>query len=134
MSFVLLLLAWPSPDELKALRDEAAVDIRSADTPTHRVIHVLDWHYVPEKRFRFDTPDGGYGAFRDDVESLQAQQRALIKAIGVIKAVHLEGLTAKSEEHYRKRIATLKKYKPVKGNELIDVAKIRCNSACRVQC
>jgi len=107
------------PDAIRAMPDVATVTVRAADTPTHRVIHILDWHYIPEKRFRIDTPDGDYDAFLDDVEALQAQQRAVIKAIGV-KTVFLEGLTAKSEDHYRKRIATLKKYKPVKSNEPVD--------------
>ena len=58
MPIILLLLAWPSPAELRALPDVAVVQVRSADTPTHRVNHVLDWHYIPEKRFLIDTPDG----------------------------------------------------------------------------
>src|SRR5688500_9539702 len=106
MSIVLLLLAWPTPNELKALPDVVAVQVRGAEEPTHRVIHILDWHYIPEKRFRIDTPDGDYDAFLKGVEALQTQQRAIIKAIGV-KEVFLEGLTAKSADHYHQRIDTL---------------------------
>jgi len=126
MIIVLLLLAWPTPEELKASPDVAAVQVRAAEAPTHRVIHILDWHYVPQKRFGLDTPDGDYDAFLDDVEALQQQQRALIKAMGV-KQVHLEGLTAKSSEHYRQRVETLKKYKPPKGDDVIAlfVARLR---------
>jgi hypothetical protein len=126
MPIILLLLAWPTPDELKALPDVAAVQVRSVDSPTHRVIHILDWHYIPEKRFRIDTPDGDYDAFLDDVEALQAQQRAFIKAVGV-KAVFKEGLTAANASHYRKRVETLRKFKPPKGDDAIDlfVARLR---------
>lgn len=114
--FALLLFAWPTPNELRALPDVAAVDVRAADSPTHRVIHILDWHYVPAKRFKIDTPDGDYDAFLADVESLQDQQRATIKAIDC-KSVFLEGLTATNLPHYSERIERLKKMPPAKGDD-----------------
>jgi hypothetical protein len=96
----------------------AAVTVRAADDQRQRVIHILDWHYLPENRFRLDTPDGDYYKFLDEVEALQAQQRALIRAMGV-KAVFLEGLTPANPAHYRERVATLKRYKPVPGDDPI---------------
>src|SRR5262245_9517028 len=130
MPIVLLLLAWPTPDQLNTLPDVAAVEIRAADEPTHRIIHLLDWHYVPVKRFKLDTPDGDYDAFLNDVEALQTQQRTVIMAIGV-KTVFLEGLTAESAGHYRKRIDTLRRFKPPEGDDAIDlfVARLRREDA-----
>lgn len=126
MPIVLLLLAWPTPDELKSLPDVAVVDVRAADEPKHRIIHLLDWHYVPERRFKLDSPDGDYDAFLNDVEALQAQQRTVIMAVG-IKTVFLEGLTTESAAHYRKRIDTLRRFKPPKGDDAINlfVARLR---------
>jgi hypothetical protein len=117
-------------DRLKSIPGVVSVTVRSAKQPTHRLIHILDWHYVPKKQFLLDTPEGDYEAFLNDVEALQEQQRALIKAIGV-KAVFLEGLTADTEAHYAKRIATLKKYKPPTGDDPIDlfVAQLRREDA-----
>ena len=68
---------------LRPMPSVVEVTVRTAKQPTHRIVHILDWHYVPKKQFLLDTPGGDYDAFLDDVEALQKQQRALIKAIGV---------------------------------------------------
>ena len=57
-------------DRLKSLPGVVEVTVRTAAKPTHQVIQILDWHYVPDKRFRLDTPEGDYEAFLDDVEAL----------------------------------------------------------------
>jgi hypothetical protein len=126
MIYLLLLSASVLPDELKSIPDVVEVTVRSVDKPTHRVIHILDWHYVSEKRFRLDSPEGDFDAFLDSVDSLQKQQRALLKAIGV-KSVFVEGLTAESKPAFLKRVGTLKKYKPTKRDGPLDdfVAQLR---------
>src|SRR5687768_9880798 len=108
MIALLLFCVTPTVEELRTMPGVAEVTVRPAEKSSHRIIQILDWHYLTEKRFRLDTPEGDYAAFLASVEALQKQQRAVLLKMGV-REVFLEGLTAKSQEHFSERIATLKK-------------------------
>ena len=56
-------------------------------------MHLLNWHLVPEDRFRLDDPTGDYYGFLDEVESVQQEQMAILCAMKT-HVVFYEGQTA----------------------------------------
>lgn len=87
-----------------------------------RITHILNWHYVSEEDFTADLRDqgvedieGSYETFLDEVQAVQQEQIALLKAMGV-KRVYLEGLTAENVARYRALIDAMKKYREPKGD------------------
>lgn len=115
---------FPTPDSLRELAPVASVAVAPAKRPVRRrVIHILNWHFVPKNQFaadlngQRDVPltedemDEAFEEFRDDVESVQTEQlqvlRVLIRKHG-LKQVHVEGLAVEAVPKFQKLLRTLK--------------------------
>jgi hypothetical protein len=113
-------LAVPAADLLRQLPGVADVEVLvRVAKPTHRIIHLRDWHYVPADLLRQDAgkplsneeADALHRAHVLEVELVQLEQegvlRCLVKHHG-LKRVLVEGLTAKGVPAYREVIAALR--------------------------
>ena len=91
MPFILMLPfligADSSSQELdEALRKQrvvASVEIQAATTQaTKRIIHILDWHYVDEKRFIADIKDvADEELSEDEIEEAVEQHRKTVRKV-----------------------------------------------------
>lgn len=106
----LLLAALPTPADLQAMPEVASVEVRAADDPSHRIIHILNWHYVSEKDFKAAGEKQDYESFLKDVEAIQTEQMSFLRRLKV-REVHYEGMTEKNRVDYLVRCQTFKKYK-----------------------
>jgi hypothetical protein len=90
-----------------------------AEKPTHRVVHLRDWPFVPKDLFRKDAgrplsdgeADTLYRAHALEVELVQREQEALLRCLVKhhgLKRVLAEGRTPKGVPAYREVIATLR--------------------------
>ncbi len=102
--------------------------------PTHRIIHIADWHFVPKDEYAADLRslstetvsdeeiDRRYAELLDEVELIQQQQiellRSLIQKHGV-KQIHVEGLAEKEEFIFDAKVSSLRKV----GLELVELKK-----------
>lgn len=102
-----------------------------------QIIHLLDWHFVSEADFAADLRDqssepisdeeieGLYDAFLDEVEAIQQEQMAILRALirdHGVNAIYKEGLTAENLPAFEKLVAAIKKFgrnKP-KGETLVE--------------
>jgi len=94
----------------------------SASNPATRIIHILDWHFVPRKAFAADLKDAqpdatdeaiaeAYREHLDRVEAVQKAQLAILTALiekQGLRAVYAEGLTRRDLEVYKacRRVST----------------------------
>jgi len=129
----------PSPDAaaLRTLPGFHSVAVHSASNgPTHRIIHLRNWHFVRKADFAADLRsiegqslsddeiDSRYDNFLTDVELVQAEQRQLLKHLIVhhgLRRVYIEGLTKEELPAFQKRIKTLRdfdKHKPKGGTPI----------------
>lgn len=105
---------------LRGLPGVAEVEVHRVNKPTHRIIHLRDWHYISKDLFAIDhyeealteeELDQQYHEFLKQVDSVQLEQmtllRTLIQTHG-LKRLFCEGLTSKDMPNYRERIGVLK--------------------------
>jgi hypothetical protein len=84
-----------------------------AGRPEARVVHLQDWHLIPEDLHRLDAGRHGpsYASHLADVEGVQAEQaellRALARAHGV-RRVFVEGLTPSGVKAWAARVDVLR--------------------------
>ena len=121
MTALLLVLfsGFPTVDELRKLAGVAEVTINAVESPTHRIVHILNWHWISADRFHLDNPDGDYSRFLDEVDAIQMEQMALIRAMK-IRTVRYEGLTVENQAAYLKKVETLRKLKRPDGDSPTD--------------
>jgi len=98
--------------------------------PTHRIVHILDWHYVSKTDFGADLRsqsaepisdeeiDRLHAEHLDEVERIQQQQmellRVLIQSHG-LKRIHKEGLAEKDVLIFEAKVAAFREF----GNKLL---------------
>ena len=103
-----------------------------SDKPTHRIIHIADWHFVPKADYAADLRSLStepisdeeiarhHAELLDEVELIQNQQiellRTLIQQHG-LKRIHVEGLAEKEEFIFDAKVSALRKI----GLELVEL-------------
>ncbi|MEK6258022.1 MAG: hypothetical protein AABP62_05320 [Planctomycetota bacterium] len=97
----------------------AEVTASAVESPSNRVVHLLNWHRIPEDRFKLDDPDGDYQSFLDELEAVQQEQMTLLRAMKD-RVVFYEGLTTENLALYKRKIERLRRMKPRKGDDPID--------------
>ncbi len=113
----------PTITALRRIPNVKSVKVRPArGKATSRIIHILDWHYLPKEVFAADLRDVSsepigdaeirkrYRRFLRDVERVQKQQVVVLHQLAKygVRSVYLEGLTDKKLPAFRKHIATLR--------------------------
>ena len=108
-------------EALKRLPDVVEVDVKvRVEKPTHRIVHVRDWHFINRDAFGIDAQNSSenelsesdishhYGQFLLQVDAIQTEQlailRRLIKDHG-LKRIFVEGLSAEELPNYLERVA-----------------------------
>jgi hypothetical protein len=117
-------LASPAVDILRQIPSVADVQVLvSTPKPTHRIIQLRDWHYVPAELFALDVRQVTGRPLSDEavvklyqkhlleVELVQIEQgvllRCLVKHHG-LRRVLAEGLTPQGMENYKEIVAALR--------------------------
>lgn len=117
-------LKSPVADLLRSLPGVVQVEaLVKSEKPTHRIIHLRDWHFAPKDAYAIDMNDAHgqklpeaefdllYQKLLLEVELVQIEQmavlRCLIKHHG-LKRVFAEGFSPEQMVAYRERIAVLK--------------------------
>jgi hypothetical protein len=117
-------LAAPAADLLRQLPGVVEVEaLVSPAKPTRRIVHLRDWHLVPEDLFALDLRNAAgkpisddeakarYREFLLEVELVQLEQAALLKCLARhhgLQRVFFEGLTAEEAKLYREKVAELR--------------------------
>jgi hypothetical protein len=93
------------------------------DKPTHRIIHLRDWHFVPGDLYALDLRNGAGRELSDqeidrlyqehllEVEAVQQEQMALLRCLirhHGLKRIYAEGLTAKDVPNYAEKVGVLR--------------------------
>ena len=103
--------------------------------PSHRVVHLLDWHFVPKDRYAADLRslsdkllsdaevEGHWKELLREVAVVQTEQlvvlRQLIQRLG-LRSIHVEGLTSRDMPIFEAKVAVLRKV----GAELASLRSI----------
>jgi hypothetical protein len=111
-------------DLLRQLPGVAAVDVLvSATKPTHRLVHLRDWHYVPRDLYALDVQqaigrrpteleiDPFHRERLLEVELVQLEQAALLRCLVKhhgLRRVLLEGLTPNGSTAYHEVLSALR--------------------------
>lgn len=119
-------LSSPAVDVLKSLPSVVSVEVVPAKIePKRRIIHLLNWHFVPFEQFSTDLNGlreeplsedelfDEFQSFRDDVQAVQDEQEKLLRELTrnhKLQKLYCEGLTVEETEDYKKFLATLKKH------------------------
>jgi hypothetical protein len=128
-------LSAPANTLLQQLPGVVDVEVaRPVKVPTHRLIHVRDWHFVPRDLYALDMRTAYKGPLSDreidllheelllEVELVQIEQmmllRCLIKHHG-LRHVFAEGFSVGELQAYKDRIAALR------GVEKDDIPRLR---------
>jgi hypothetical protein len=113
---------------LRTLPGVHSVEIaHRADRPTHRIIHVANWHFVPRDAFAADLRDQDdtisddkidrlYAEFLDEVEAVQQEQMALLRALVrrySLAVIHYEGFTEGSAD-FKRLVAAVRGFDEIK--------------------
>ncbi len=92
--------------------------------PSHRVVHLLDWHFVPRDRYAADlrslsdTPlsdtevDRHWQELLREVATVQAEQLALLGRLVQhhgLRRIHVEGLTSRDMPIFNAKAAAIRK-------------------------
>jgi len=105
---------------LRGLPGVADVEVHQAYKPSHRIIHLRDWHYISRDLFAIDHRDEAlidealdqqYHKFLKQVDSVQLEQMTLLRTLiqqHGLKRLYCEGLTSKDMPNYREKIGVLK--------------------------
>jgi hypothetical protein len=98
-------------------------ELVSSQHPTHRIIHVRDWHFVPRDLFAIDIRQGTgkelteeevsrlYQRHLEEVEALQVEQMALLRHLASrygIRQVLKEAVTQANHEPYLVQVEGLR--------------------------
>jgi hypothetical protein len=93
--------------------------------PKRRIIHLLNWHFVPFEQFSKDVNGirdeplsedelfNEFQTFRDEVQAVQDEQQKLLRNLirnHKLQKLYCEGLTVEETGDYRDFLATLKKH------------------------
>ena len=70
---LVLLVGLPNAGQLRQLSGVVEVTANNVEKPTHFIVHLLNWHWIQEDRFRLDDPTGDYQLFLDEVEAVQQE-------------------------------------------------------------
>lgn len=119
-------LSTSAEDVLNSLPGVQSVRVVPAKiTPKRRIIHLLNWHFVPFEQFGSDVNGlreeplsedelfDEFQTFRDDVQEVQDEQEKLLKNLirnHKLQKLYSEGLTDEETGDYRDFLATLKKH------------------------
>ena len=105
---------------LRGLPGVADVEVYRVIKPTHRIIHLRDWHYISKELFAIDHRDEAltdeeldqqYHEFLKQVDSVQLEQMTLLRTLiqqHGLKRLFCEGLTSTDIPNYREKISVLK--------------------------
>lgn len=108
---------------LRGLPGVAEVEVLvAAEKPTHRLVHLSDWHYVPREMFAADTRAAGRNlndaqmeaAYREhllEVELVQIEQLALLRCLirhHGLRQILAEGLTPTGVTAYQEIVAAFR--------------------------
>lgn len=133
-----------SPAELTGLSADVA-DLRKlpgvhaaeiahrAEQPTHRIVHVANWHYVPRDAFAADLRDQDdtlpddeidrrYTEFLDEVEAVQREQMDLLRALiqrYSLACIHYEGFSEDSAD-FSRLVATIREFEAPPGETPVE--------------
>ncbi|MFH1920709.1 MAG: hypothetical protein ABIP48_12570 [Planctomycetota bacterium] len=115
----------PVYDFLRQLPGVVKVSIhKPVDRPTHRIVHLTDWHFLPKALFAADIWDVAdqpvSGAEIDDldeellleVELVQIEQKAILRCLiehHGLSRVFCEGLTKEDMLFYKLKIAAMRR-------------------------
>ena len=124
MFALLLFSALPPTAEIRQMPGVVEVQIRAAEKPTHRVVHLLNWHFVTREDFALLDDVAKYETFLEGVEAVQREQVVFLRKLGARK-IHCEGLTDKNRAAFVERVATLKALKPPKGDSPVELLLIK---------
>jgi hypothetical protein len=130
-------LKAPAADVLRQLPGVAEVEVLvAAPKPTHRIVHLRDWHHVPADLFAADVRQAAGKPLSDEevgalyrehllqVELVQTEQEAVLRCLvrhhGLKRAL-AEGLTPKGLHAYREVLAALR----ATDRDLADLRKLR---------
>lgn len=104
-------------DKLPCIRDVKLVRVGQ---PRHRIIHILDWHYVEKELFTLDLEqvrkvklsteqaEKEFAAFLEGLETFQAEQMQVLRFLRA-RAVFSEGLSEKNLAEYRQTVSLSRK-------------------------
>src|SRR5262249_46650820 len=106
---------------LRGLPFVVRVGASGSTTPTRRIVHLLDWHYVPRDQFAAELrthqpglPDAGIDREHErlllDVAALQRAQEAALRRLTKdhgLEKVRVEGLSQEGMEELPLRLALL---------------------------
>lgn len=114
----------PLDEILRGLPDVAEVSVPvSPGKPTHRIVHLKDWHFVPKKLFAADLRDLSeepitdeeidrrYEDFLSEVETVQREQRTILRCLiqhHGLREVFCEGLTEQDVPIFEAQIEVLR--------------------------
>lgn len=129
-------LTASAEDIIRQLPGVAHVDVAvRAAKPTHRIIHLRDWHTVPADLYAVDLKNAtGKDLSADEiaqrhkellleVEAVQAEQIALIRCLIIhhgLKRLYSEGLTEKDLPNFTAKVAALR---DIDNNEIARARK-----------
>ncbi|MBI2806080.1 MAG: hypothetical protein HYX68_13955 [Planctomycetes bacterium] len=140
-------------DLLRAVPGVIQVEVLvKANKPTHRLIHLRDWHFVQRNPFAIDMRaalgreigdeelDRLYEEHLLELDAVQLEQltlvRCLIKHHG-LKRVFSEGFSSKDMENYKDRISVLRKMEKDQVSQLrkqlIDVQALKGDEARKIE-
>lgn len=119
-------LATPAGQVLNSLPGVESIDVVPAKLkPKRRIIHLLNWHFVPFEQFSADLNGlrdeplsedelfDEFQTFRDEVQAVQDEQQKLVRDLirkHKLQKLYCEGLTVEETGAYRDFLATLKKH------------------------
>lgn len=95
--------------ELSSAQNVAGVVSTGPKSPTSRLIHILDSHYVAKEQFAIDLGIGGeelkqaYEDFLDGIEAVQQDQHGLLEHLITqhgLTSIYLEGMSAGNAQKY----------------------------------
>ena len=105
---------------LRGLPGVSDVEVHRVNKPTHRIIHLRDWHYISRDLFAIDHRDEAltdeeldqrYQKFLQGVDSVQLEQMTLLRTLiqqHGLKRLFCEGLASRDMPNYWEKISILK--------------------------
>ncbi|MFH1921234.1 MAG: hypothetical protein ABIP48_15310, partial [Planctomycetota bacterium] len=118
-------LSTPVPDILRQLPGVAKVSVhKPVDRPTHRIVHLTDWHFLSKALFAADIRDVAGESVSDakiddlyeelllEVELVQIEQKTVLRCLvkhNGLRRVFCEGLTKEDMLFYKLKVAALRR-------------------------
>jgi hypothetical protein len=131
-------LSAPTVEILRQLPGVASVEVLvAAKKPTHRVIHLADWHFVDRELFALELRGAGastdqevdarYRDFLRQVELVQLEQEGLLRCLlqhHHLRRILYEGLTPVETRAYRDKAAELREAGPAIQEQLQEARRL----------